>query len=60
MFDDDRRYTVVRNAEDQYSIWPADREPPPGWLVTGPAGSKAECLARIERMWPDIRPESAR
>lgn len=61
MFDDDsRRYRVVRNDEDQYSLWPADAEPPPGWFAAGAAGSKAQCLEHIARVWTDMRPKSLR
>ena len=40
-------YKVVLNQEEQYSIWPADRENPLGWSDTGKSGTKAECLAFI-------------
>lgn len=53
-------YQVVVNHEEQYSIWPADREPPPGWRKTGPSGPKEECLAYIEKVWTDMRPLSVR
>lgn len=42
-------YKVVVNHEDQYSIWPADRETPPGWRDTGSIGSPAKCLAYVEK-----------
>ena len=38
-------YKVVVNHEEQYSIWFADRENPPGWREVGKEGSKEECLA---------------
>jgi MbtH protein len=62
MFDDDdgRLYRAVRNSEEQYSIWPADREPPPGWAGAGEPGTKAECLTVIDRLWTDMRPRSLR
>jgi MbtH protein len=61
MFDDGHReYLVVVNHEDQYSIWPADREPPTGWRVDGPPGTKQDCLAHIDRVWTDMRPLSLR
>lgn len=62
MFEDDtdRRYRPVRNDEDQYSLWPADTAPPPGWTAEGPAGSKAECLAYVSKVWTDLRPRSVR
>ena len=53
-------YKVVVNHEEQYSIWPADRENPPGWKDTGKCGSKAECLAYIKEVWTDMRPLSLR
>lgn len=61
MFDDsDREFIVVRNHEDQYSIWPGDRDLPAGWTAIGTRGSKADCLAAIEAEWTDMRPLSLR
>ncbi|WP_433259870.1 MbtH family protein [Actinosynnema sp. CS-041913] len=56
--EDDRLYTVVRNAEDQYSIWPADRALPPGWTSDGTTGPKSVCLDRIRTVWTDLPPQS--
>jgi MbtH protein len=53
-------YKAVVNDEEQYSIWPASRETPRGWRETGVSGSKAECLAYIEKTWVDMRPRSLR
>lgn len=53
-------YAVVVNHEEQYSIWPADRELPLGWRNAGKSGPKAECLAYIEEVWTDMRPLSLR
>ena len=53
-------YKVVVNHEEQYSIWPADREIPLGWRDAGKTGPKAECLAYIEAVWTDMRPLSLR
>ncbi|MDQ2695194.1 MAG: MbtH family NRPS accessory protein [Pseudomonadota bacterium] len=58
--EDQTVYTVVFNDEEQYSIWPADREIPPGWREAGKSGLKAECLAYIEEVWTDMRPLSLR
>ena len=55
-----RTYSVVVNAEDQYSIWPVDRPLPEGWWLASPGGSKAECLTIIEQIWKDMRPLSER
>jgi len=57
---DDTVYRVVVNHEEQYSIWPADRECPLGWRDAGKTGTKAECLAHIESVWTDMRPLSLR
>ena len=57
---DDRTYKVVVNHEEQYSIWPADRENAPGWRDAGKTATKAECLAYIEEVWTDMRPLSVR
>lgn len=57
---DDTTYRVVVNQEEQYSIWPADREPPAGWRDGGRAGTKAECLDYINQVWTDMRPQSVR
>ena len=53
-------YKVVVNHEEQYSIWPADRENALGWRDAGKSGSKAECLAYIKEVWTDMRPLSLR
>ena len=58
--EDTRIYTVVVNHEEQYSIWPADRENAMGWTDVGVAGDKAECLRYIETVWTDMRPCSLR
>lgn len=58
--DDERIYKVVVNHEEQYSIWPADRENAAGWRDAGKSGRKAECLEYIKEVWTDMRPLSLR
>lgn len=58
--EDTRTYRVVINHEEQYSIWPADRELPLGWNDAGFSGDKAACLRHIEEVWTDMRPLSLR
>ncbi|HXA84869.1 MAG TPA: MbtH family protein [Candidatus Dormibacteraeota bacterium] len=53
-------YKAVVNHEEQYSIWPANRQNPPGWRDAGRSGSKAECLSFIKEVWTDMRPLSLR
>jgi MbtH protein len=57
---DDGQFKVVVNHEEQYSIWPLEKENPPGWFEVGQSGSKDECLAYIEEVWTDMRPLSLR
>lgn len=58
--DDTTIYKVVLNHEEQYSIWPADRDNALGWVDAGKSGSKADCLAHIKEVWTDMRPLSLR
>ncbi|HVU68903.1 MAG TPA: MbtH family protein [Ktedonobacteraceae bacterium] len=58
--EDTTRYKVVVNQEEQYSIWPVERENPAGWRSVGKEGDKAECLAYIKEVWTDMRPLSLR
>ena len=58
--DDNMIYKVVLNHEEQYSIWPADRENALGWTDAGKAGTKQECLDYIKEVWTDMRPLSLR
>ena len=60
MSNDEATYKVVVNHQEQYSIWFADRENPPGWNDVGRQGTKEECLAYIEQIWTDMRPLSLR
>jgi len=57
---EDRKYRVVVNDEEQYSISAADRPNPGGWRDAPKSGSKSECLAYIKEVWTDMRPLSLR
>ncbi len=69
-FPDNLQYKVVINHEEQYSIWPLDRENPSGWRTVpppevkgfantpDPVGSKTEVTRYIEEVWTDMRPLS--
>lgn len=58
--EDPRVYMAVMNDEEQYSIWPANKELPLGWHATGKTGTRTECLDYIEQVWTDMRPLSLR
>ncbi|MEL6887153.1 MAG: MbtH family NRPS accessory protein [Pseudomonadota bacterium] len=60
MDDDNTKYNVVINHEEQYSIWPTDREVPMGWDVVVSDKTKQDALDYIEEVWTDMRPLSLR
>jgi len=53
-------YKVVRNHEEQYSIWPEFKENAPGWKDVGYSGTKQSCLEYISAHWVDMTPKSVR
>ncbi len=55
-----KRYLVLMNDEEQYSLWPAAKAVPAGWRAVGQEGSEQECLDYVDRTWTDMRPASLR
>jgi MbtH protein len=53
-------YVVVKNHEEQYSIWRAERPAPPGWVPAGFRGARVDCLEYIRVHWTDMTPASLR
>ena len=53
-------YYVVKNIEEQYSIWPSYKQIPKGWEAIGNPRIKSDCLEYIEKVWTDMRPFSLR
>lgn len=53
-------YQVVVNREEQFSIWPLNRDLPAGWSAEGTTGTRRRCLDRINEIWVDMRPLSLR
>jgi MbtH protein len=60
MFENIETFHVVVNDEEQYSIWPVDRDLPGGWHTDGTSGTREDCLSHIEEVWTDMRPRSLR
>ncbi|MFJ2766649.1 MbtH family protein [Streptomyces sp. NPDC087300] len=54
------RYLVLVNDEEQHSLWPAAIEVPAGWRTAYGEDSRAACLAHIEETWTDMRPAGLR
>ncbi len=58
--DDNTVYEVLRNDEDQYSLWPAGRDVPSGWHRVGKEGTQEECSKYVDEVWTDMRPLTLR
>ncbi|MGW4276439.1 MbtH family protein, partial [Streptomyces seoulensis] len=58
--DENTRYQVLRNDEEQYSLWPVDVDVPAGWQPVGKEGTEAECSDYVDEVWTDMRPRSLR
>lgn len=58
--DENELYHVLRNSEEQYSLWPAFVEVPQGWSVVLESASRQECVDHIDTHWTDMRPASLR
>jgi len=54
------KYYVVKNQEEQYSIWPDFKTIPPGWEQVKEPMQKKKCLEYIDTVWTDMRPLSLR
>lgn len=60
-FDDENGvFRVLRNDEEQHSLWPEFAPVPAGWHAVHGPDSRAACLAHIEENWTDLRPASLR
>lgn len=60
-FDDqDGRFYVLVNEEEQHSLWPAFAEVPAGWTVVFGEDTRDACTAYVEEHWTDLRPKSLR
>ncbi|MFF8911480.1 MbtH family protein [Streptomyces olivaceoviridis] len=56
-FDDpDGRFLALRNADGQYSLWPAQVEVPSGWDIDHGEADRQSCLDHIEKRWTVLRP----
>lgn len=60
-FDDENgRFFVLVNEEQQHSLWPAFAGVPAGWDIAFGESSRQECLDYVEQNWTDLRPRSLR
>ncbi|MFC8360795.1 MbtH family protein [Streptomyces griseorubiginosus] len=56
--DEDGRFFVLVNDEEQHSLWPSFAEVPSGWRVVFGEADRQECLQYVEENWTDLRPKS--
>jgi MbtH protein len=56
MDDDTTTYQVLRNDEDQYSLWPLSNDVPAGWHTVGKEGTREECMSYVDEVWTEMRP----
>ncbi|MHC1551248.1 MbtH family NRPS accessory protein [Phyllobacterium sp. K27] len=49
-------WSIVRDREDRYSVWPDGRTLPVGWDREPFCGTRDECLHKIKEIWVDPRP----
>ncbi|MBR7835710.1 MbtH family protein [Actinospica durhamensis] len=52
----DADYSVLRNSQNQHSLWPAVIAVPDGWTAVYGPGLRADCLASVREHWVDLRP----
>lgn len=58
--DEDGRFFVLVNDENQHSLWPAFAEVPHGWRIVFGDAARAACVDYVERNWTDMRPSGLR
>ncbi|HEY5854753.1 MAG TPA: MbtH family protein [Aldersonia sp.] len=58
--DEDGRFYVLVNDEEQHSLWPTFADVPAGWRIVFGEESRAACVEYVEQNWTDMRPKSLR
>ncbi|GAA1251750.1 MbtH family protein [Prauserella halophila] len=58
--DNEGRFYVLVNDEDQHSLWPSFVDVPAGWRVAFGEDSREACLRYVDARWTDLRPASIR
>jgi len=57
--EDNKKYLLLVNDEEQYSLWSDSIAIPKGWREVK-SGTKKECLDYANEVWTDMRPLSLR
>ncbi len=53
-------FLVIRNYEEQYSLWLSTIDVPAGWTTVFGPETKEACIAWVNEHWTDMRPLSLR
>lgn len=53
-------FLVLKNEEEQYSLWPEYKTIPNSWTIVMGPNLKEDCLNYIKENWIDMRPLSLR
>jgi len=56
----DEKFVVVINHEEQYALWPDFSAIPAGWTQVFGPDKKQPCLEFVKQNWTDMRPKSLR
>ena len=56
--DDDAKFLVIVNGENQHSLWPFFADVPAGWTTAFGPDLRRSCLDYVEMNWTDMRPRS--
>ena len=56
--DESASYVVLANQEEQYSLWPAGKDVPSGWITVLQANTRQACLDFVNCTWTDMRPKT--
>jgi MbtH protein len=60
-FDDENgRFYVLINDEEQHSLWPTFADVPAGWRIAFGEDTREACLEYVKKSWTDLRPKSLR
>lgn len=60
-FDDqDANFLVLRNGDDQYSLWPQFVPVPNGWSTVHGPDSRQDCLDFVNENWTSMLPNRVR
>ncbi|OBH53051.1 MbtH family protein [Mycobacterium sp. E2479] len=55
-FDQNGRFRVLVNSEEQHGLWPTLADVPTGWRTADGVANPVTCLDHIELNWTDTRP----